>query len=109
MENINIPIHQKGNKLMLTVSTKLYSPEAIAASLYNFSAQFYVFQDPSETHSDCVDIYFEKKDDSTVLDETVVKRFCNDLADQQIRFLTEKEFGHIRDLIVEEAFKPVSK
>lgn len=109
MENINIPIRQKDNKLMLTVNTKLYSPEAIAASLYNFSADFYVFQNPSESNSESVDIYFETKEDTALLDETVVKRFCNDLADQQIRFLTEKEFGHIRDLIVEEAFKPVNK
>lgn len=109
MENINIPIHQKDNKLMLTVSTKLYSPEAIAASLYNFSADFYVFQQPSETHKESVDVFFEAKDNGASVDETLVKRFCNDLADQQIRFLTEKEFGHIRDLIVEEAFKPVNK
>lgn len=109
MENINIPIRLKDNKLMLTVSTKLYSPEAIAASLYNFSADFFVFQNPSETQSDCVDVFFESKDETNTINESVVKRFCNDLADQQIRFLTEKEFGHIRDLIVEEAFKPVNK
>lgn len=109
MDNINIPIHQKNNKLMLTVSTKLYSPEAIAASLYNFSADFFVFQNPSASQSDSVDIFLESKDSAKPIDESVVKRFCNDLADQQIRFLTEKEFGHIRDLIVEEAFKPVNK
>ncbi|MDY5387392.1 MAG: His-Xaa-Ser system protein HxsD [Muribaculaceae bacterium] len=109
MENLNIPIHHKDNKLMLTVSTKLYSPEVIATSLYNFSADFYVFQQPSETHEESVDVFFEAKDNATTVDDTLVKRFCNDLADQQIRFLTEKEFGHIRDLIVEEAFKPVTK
>lgn len=94
---------------MLTVSTKLYSPEAIAASLYNFSADYFVFQNPSKGQSDSVDIYFEAKNDSIPIDEAVVKGFCNDLADQQIRFLTEKEFGYIRNLIVEEAFKPVTK
>lgn len=109
MENINIPIRLKDNKLMLTVSTKLYSPEAIAASLYNFSADFFVFQNPSESQSDSVDVFFESKDETNTINDAVVKRFCNDLADQQIRFLTEKEFGHIRDLIVEEAFKPVNK
>lgn len=109
MENINIPIHHIDNKLMLTVSTKLYSPEAIAASLYNFSADYFVFQNPSKEQSDSVDIYFEAKNAPMPIDEAVVKLFCNDLADQQIRFLTEKEFAHIRDLIVEEAFKPVTK
>ena len=103
---LNIPVKRKDNKLVLTVSTKLYSIEAISASIYNFSGENYVFQQPSEV-VESVDIYFESKDNSQI-SEDIVKLFCNDLADQQIRVLTEKEFGHIRDLIVEEAFKPVN-
>ena len=39
----------------------------------------------------------------------VPKQFCNELIDQQIRYNTNAQFGHIRDMIVQEAFKPVSK
>ena len=49
----------------------------------------------------------ESKDDG--LDENIVKQFCNDLIDQQLREITTEKYGHIRDLIVEEAFKPVSQ
>ena len=33
----------------------------------------------------------------------------HELIDQQVRHNTNLQFGHIRELIVEEAFKPVSK
>ena len=52
-----------------------------------------------------VSVTFESKEDK--LDESIVKQFCNDLIDQQLREITTEKFGHIRDLIVEEAFKPV--
>lgn len=52
-------------------------------------------------------VTFESKDDG--LDENIVKQFCNDLIDQQLREITTEKYGHIRDLIVEEAFKPVSQ
>ena len=105
--DLNIPIQQKDNKLVLTVSTNLYSIEAISASIYNFSGEYYIFQQPSKK-SESVDIFFESKEGNQISEE-VAKSFCNDLADQQMRYLTEKEFGYIRDLIVEEAFKPVNK
>lgn len=50
---------------------------------------------------------FESKDGG--LEENIVKQFCNDLIDQQLREFTTEKYGHIRDLIVEEAFKPVSR
>ena len=58
---------------------------------------------PSDDKQVCV--IFESKEG--VLDENIVKQFCNDLIDQQLREFTMEEYGHIRDLIVEEAFKPV--
>ena len=58
-------------------------------------------------NKDCINYTFEAKDNT--LDENVVKQFCNDLIDQQLREITTEKFGHIRDLIVEEAFKPVNK
>ena len=40
--------------------------------------------------------------------EDVLKQFCNELIDQQIRYNTNVQFGHIRDMIVKEAFRPVT-
>ena len=43
------------------------------------------------------------------MENIVPKQFCNELIDQQIRYDTEQKFGKIRDMIVEEAFKPITK
>ena len=57
---------------------------------------------------DKIVVIFESKDGNTVTEEDV-KQFCNELIDQQVRYNTNLQFGYIRDLIVEEAFKPVNK
>ena len=54
-----------------------------------------------------IHLIFEAKDGNDI-DESTAKQFCNELLDQQVRAHVNKQFGHIRDLIVEEAFKPVS-
>ena len=83
----------------------LYAKESLAAACYKFTDRFYVHQ---QTDGENIIVAFESKDGNTITEETV-KQFCNELIDQQVRFNTNQQFGHIRDLIVEEAFKPVSK
>lgn len=109
MEQVNDFVHVVAdNKFMVEVSLKIYDKEAIAESAYKFSGKCYVHQQPSENNPDVIEVYFESKDGETI-SATNVKEFCTDLVDQQIRINTNKQFGHIRDLIVEEAFKPVKK
>ena len=55
-----------------------------------------------------VKVTLESKNGNLVSDQ-IAKQFCNDLIDQQVRYNTSLQFGHIRDLIVEEAFRPVNK
>lgn len=95
-------------RFMVAVNTELYDKEAIVASAYKYSNRFYIYQSISKIAPKIVDVFFESKDNS-VITEADVKEFCNDLIDQQIRIHTTRQFGHIRDLIVEEAFKPVKK
>lgn len=95
-------------RFMVAVNTELYDKEAIVASAYKYSGRFYIYQNESESDPKIVDVFFESKENSAVT-EADVKDFCNDLIDQQIRIHTTRQFGHIRDLIVEEAFKPVKK
>ena len=45
---------------------------------------------------------------SAEISDIVGKQFMNNLIDQQVRENVNKEFSHIRDLIVEQAFKPVN-
>lgn len=93
------------NKFRVVVDMSLYSKESIVAACYKFTGCFYVHQ---QSMNNNVEVVFEAKDGNAVTD-VVVKQFCNELIDQQVRYNTNQQFGHIRNLIVEEAFKPVNK
>lgn len=103
---IEFPItHLECNRFQVNADLALYAKESITATCYKFTERFYIHQHMEEG---TVIIVFESKNNSVVSEE-IVKQFCNELIDQQIRYNTNQQFGHIRDLIVEEAFKPVSK
>ncbi len=106
MNNIAFPIFQITNSsFQVNVDMSLYAKEAVVSAIYKYTNKFYIHQ---QTTEDLIVVIFESKDNQIVTEE-VVKQFCNDLIDQQVRYNTEKQFGYIRDLIVEEAFKPVNK
>lgn len=93
------------DKFQVIVDMALYAKESLTAACYKFTDRFYVHQ---QTDGENIVVVFESKDGNAITEETV-KLFCNELIDQQVRFNTNQQFGHIRDLIVEEAFKPVYK
>ena len=106
MAELKFPITEiDNNKFQVVVDMALYAKEAIVAACYKFTDRFYVHQQTSENN---VIVTFETKDGNDISD-VIVKQFCNELIDQQVRFNTNLQFGHIRDLIVEEAFNPISK
>lgn len=105
MVDIQYPITKiEGNKLQVVVDMALYAKESLMAALYKYTDRFYIHQQSSDNK---VNVVFESKDGAAINDD-IVKQFCNELIDQQVRYNTNLQFGHIRDLIVEEAFKPVS-
>ena len=104
--SIHFPLTEiDGRKFQIVVDKSLYAKESIVAACYKFTNRFYIHQ---QSFEDSVIVVFESKDDNIVSDD-IVKQFCNELIDQQVRYNTNLQFGHIRDLIVEEAFKPVGK
>lgn len=106
MSKLKFPVVElEKDKFQVVVDMAIYAKESLVAACYKFTDRFYVHQ---QTSSNNVIVVFEAKDGNAI-SEDVVKQFCNELIDQQTRFNTNKQFGHIRDLIVEEAFKPVSK
>lgn len=109
MADIKIPVVELAkDKFQLSVDTSLYAKEVITATIYKFSHLFYVYQQTDASNLAFVTVIFESKDKNKVTDD-VPKQFCNELIDQQIRYNTNARFGHIRDMIVQEAFKPVSR
>ena len=106
MDTLKFPVTElEKDKFQVVVDMALYAKEALVAVCYKFTGRFYVHQ---QTEGEYIKVVFETKDGNIVSEETV-KQFCNELIDQQVRYNTNLQFGHIRDLIVEEAFKPVSK
>ncbi len=106
MSNIKFPVTNLENStFQVNVDMSLYAKEAVVSAIYKYTNRYYIHQ---QTTENLIAVIFESKDNQIVTEE-VVKQFCNDLIDQQVRYNTEQRFGHIRDLIVEEAFKPVNK
>jgi His-Xaa-Ser system protein HxsD len=106
MSNIKFPLtNLENSKFQVNVDASLYAKEAVTSAIYKYTNRYYIHQ---QTTENLIAVIFESKDNQIVTEE-VVKQFCNDLIDQQVRYNTEQRFGHIRDLIVEEAFKPVNK
>ena len=103
----NIPLKAIDNKIQLDLDLNVYSVETIDAAAYKFTGQCYVFKSVDSEKKDLIHLIFEAKEGYQI-DETTAKQFCNELLDQQVRFQVNKQFGHIRDLIVEEAFKPIN-
>ena len=106
MSILTYPITQSESGVVsVTLPKSIYEAEAIRQTMYKFSGEYHII---AKDNGESFDIIFESKSDKPVA-ETNIKDICNDFIDQQVRIDTEKQFGHIRDLIVEEAFKPVNK
>ena len=106
MAKLKFPVTALENdKFQVVVDMSLYAKESVTSACYKYTDHFYIYQ---QTDGGNIVVVFESKDGNAVSD-SIVKQFCNELIDQQVRFNTNQQFGHIRDLIVEEAFKPVNK
>ena len=91
------------------VDLRLYDKDAVLAVLYEYSGQYNVSQSIDNDENFIVVTLLPKQDSELVPDDSLLGEFEQKLIDQQLRIHINKEFGHIRDLIVEEAFKPISK
>ena len=108
MAKIQFPVVElDDNKFQVSVDLALYSRDVITASIYKFSHLFYIHQQTDKSNPNMVLVIFESKDGNTITVD-IPKQFCNELLDQQLRHDVNAQFGHIRDMIVEEAFKPVN-
>ena len=94
--------------MVIVVDKSLYSREAIMATVYRFSGDYNVSVESSSESEDKYAVSIIGKDQIEI-DAEIEHVFMRELTDQQVRLDIEARFGHIRDLIVEEAFKPITK
>lgn len=104
MNKLTYPIsYSENGTVMVSLPKSLYEVEAIRQTAYKYSGEYFVI---ANENGASIDVIFEGKNKNPI-SENLVKEICNDFIDQQVRIDTEKQFGHIRDLIVEEAFNPI--
>ena len=97
MVKIIFPVVELDNdKFQVNIDLTLYDKDVVVAAIHKFSHLFYIHQQMDSNNLNVANIVFESKENNVVA-ESIPKQFCN------------KQFGHIRDMIVKEAFKPVSK
>ena len=89
------------------IKARCFSREAINATAYKFLGDFFLSFDYFDKPEEHFKVVIEKKNGEP--DSNIEKIFMNELIDQQTRLDIEERFAHIRNMIVEEAFKPVSK
>lgn len=104
MNKLTYPIsYSENGTVMVSLPKSLYEVEAIRQTAYKYSGEYFVI---ANENGASIDVIFEGKNKNPI-SENLVKEICNDFIDQQVRIDTEKQFGYIRDLIVEEAFNPI--
>lgn len=109
MDKLSFPIIKVDDNIVrLHVNLAIYAKEAINAVCYKYTGLCYAHQDLSKEDKNILVVTLEGKEEMQDI-SLIGKQFCNDLIDQQVRFETESKYGYIRDLIVEQAFKPVNK
>lgn len=103
MKGISTPIHGSGKVIL---SKEFFEREPIFAAAAKFTDQYYVGIQPADEYSVEVSIQPKKADDA---DDNIVKVFCNELIEQQLRQDLQNRFGKLREIIVEQAFSPIEK
>jgi len=93
-------------KILVTLNKEIYEKEAIAVAAYKMTDLCSILIKPLENNE--INVCFETKEmQSEETLEKIVKDFCNEVLDQQVRLDLEKRYGKIRELIVEHAFSPI--
>jgi His-Xaa-Ser system protein HxsD len=93
------------NTQKIKVDLSIYKQEIIAATVYKFTDRYFVSQNRVEND---IEVTFTAKPEQAVNFDLLAKEFENKLIDQQVRYNTEQKFGEIRNLIVKQAFAPIS-
>ncbi len=96
-------------KILISLRKEFYEKSAVLAAAHKMSGRFAVVIESIDDKT--VGIILKPKAGSSVSDEEIKEAaadFCNEALDQQVRIDIEKRYGALRELIVKQAFSPVS-
>ena len=93
------------NKLLLTIDSDLYEKDAILQASYKYTDKCFINIEQKDKKTE---IYFICKQTEIDLEKLALE-FGNELIDQQVRFITGKEYKEIREQLVKKAFASINK
>ncbi len=95
---------QDNGKVVL--SKEFFEREPVFAAASKFTDRYYIGIQPASEYDFEVSIQPKKAEDANA---DIVKIFCNELIEQQVRHDLQNRFGKLREMIVEQAFYPLEK
>lgn len=106
METLPFKIINGGESGIVIVQKEYFERDCILRVVSDYTPQYLISFYPISDSS--VEITINSKD-NTYIDESLLRKFFNDCIDEQIRIDLQKEFGNLRQRIVDYAFLPVEK
>ncbi len=98
-------VEENDDVLIVKLSKEFFEKESIMQAIYDYSHNFFIEMKPFDEHS--VAVSFTKKDE--IFDKDLIYSFSNKVVDYQLKRFLEKDYGRIRDVIVDYAYSPVKK
>lgn len=102
-----IVAEEDNGRLMMILSKEIYQKEAIILASYKYIGECHVLIEPVDEQS--IRVCFEGKPGRADSLKSIALDFCNEVLDQQVRLQLEQSYGPIRNMIVEQAFSPMTK
>lgn len=92
----------KDTVITLNIDKQIYSKVTILKTCYKFTDSMYIYITPHATDSSLYTIYFQQKEESSLI-EDIIGKFNNELLDQELRAAVLSETQKVRDTIVTRA------
>ncbi len=99
----------ENNKICIYLYRLFFDKQAVLAAAQKMTGNYYV--EIKSLDSERAGVYLEPKNDQSVTTGSLegdAKNFCNEVLDQQVRLDLERRYGKLRELIVRQAFSPIT-
>lgn len=97
--------HNPDGSLSVSLPKRFYEKSAVFSAAYKFKTRCLIHIEPDG--EDRVMALFTATESGDDI-EAIAKEYCQEALDQQHRLDLNRQFGHLRDLIVEHAFAPIA-
>ncbi|MDR2352812.1 MAG: hypothetical protein LBF22_06540 [Deltaproteobacteria bacterium] len=98
-------VHKMDNNNNFNLNKSLYDKEIIFLTASKFIDNFFIEIQPHGENE--LQISYRSKNENLENETQFKDNFCNILIQEQVISDLQKKFGHLRDIIVKEAFQPV--